>query len=466
MEVDLPCGGLEPRFTDGPAPVCRYHPLSNPGSGKDAWQFLTYLRRSDRSSSNGGLRMEPIVERCCGLDVHQGMVVACLLVGKADERPKKEVKTFRTVTAELLELREWLQAAGCTHVGMESTGVYWKPVYALLEDAFDLTVGNAQHIKNVPGRKTDMKDAEWIADLLRHGLIRKSFVPPKPIRDLRDVVRYRRSVVQSRATERNRLLKLLETANIKLSTFLSNVFGASGMAMLEALLDGRSTPEQMAELSKGRLRKKKADVALALDGRFEEHHAFLLRMQLERLKQADAQVDALDLRIEQMLAPYREQAKKLRGIHGISQVLASLLIAEMGVDMTVFKSDEHLASWAGVCPGNHESAGKRQRGTKRKGNVHLTTALVEAAQAAIKKKGSYLRDKFHRLKARRGYKRALIAIAHKILIAAYHILLEGTDYHDLGDAYLDRLSKHRTTTALVSRLERLGYNVHLEVKAA
>lgn len=410
--------------------------------------------------------MEPIIERCCGLDVHQGTVVACLLVGKAHERPKKEIRTFRTVTAELLELREWLREAGCTHVGMESTGVYWKPIYALLEDAFDLTVGNARHIKNVPGRKTDVKDAEWIAELLRHGLIRKSFVPPKPIRELREVIRFRRAVVQSRATERNRLLKLLETANIKLSTFLSNVFGASGMAMLEALLDGGSTPEQMAELSKGRLRKKMADVALALDGRLEEHHSFLLRMQLERLKQADAQVDALDVRIEQMLAPYREQAKKLRTIPGVSDVIASVLIAEMGIDMTKFESEEHLASWAGVCPGNHESAGKRQRGTKRKGNVHLTTALVEAAQAAIKKKGSYLRDKFHRLKARRGYKRALMAIAHKILIAAYHMLLEGTDYHDLGEAYLDGLSKSRTANVLVRRLERLGYTVHLEAKAA
>ena len=410
--------------------------------------------------------MEPIVERCCGLDVHQATVVACVLIGKADERPKKEIRTFRTVTAELLELREWLQELGCTHVGMESTGVYWKPIYALLEDAFDLTVGNAQHIKNVPGRKTDVKDAEWIADLIRHGLIRKSFVPPKPIRDLRDVVRYRRTVVQSRATERNRLLKLLETANIKLSTFLSNVFGASGKAMLEALLAGESTPEQMAELSKGRLRKKKADVALALDGRIEEQHRFLLRMQLERLKQADAQVDELDEHIEQMLAPYREQVTKLDGIHGICAVVAAQIVAEMGVDMTVFKSEEHLASWAGVCPGNHESAGKRRRGTKRKGNVHLTTALVEAAQAAIKKKGSYLRDKFHRLKARRGYKRALMAIAHKILIAAYHMLREDTGYRDLGDAYLDGICKRRTTTNLVRRLERLGYIVHLEAKAA
>lgn len=409
--------------------------------------------------------MEPIIERACGLDVHQDTVVACLLVGGANERPRKELRTFRTVTCELLELREWLQKARCTHVGMESTGVYWKPVYAILEDGFDVTVGNAQHIKNVPGRKTDVKDAEWLADLMRHGLIRKSFVPPKPIRDLRDVVRFRRKVVQSRATERNRLLKLLETANIKLASFLTNVFGASGMAMLEALLAGGSTPEQMAQLAKGRLRSKVADVALALDGRLEEHHRFLLRMQLERLKQADAQVDALDRRIDEMLTPYKEQVELLVRIPGVSRVTALSLIAEMGVDMATFQSEAHLASWAGVCPGNHESAGKRQRGTKRKGNVHLTTALVEAAQAAIKKKGSYLRDKFQRLKARRGYKRALVAIAHKILITAYHVLLGRTDYRDLGDGYLDRLSASRTKTALVRRLEKLGYTVHLEEKA-
>lgn len=410
--------------------------------------------------------MEPIIERCCGLDVHQGEIVACLLVGKADERPRKEVRKFRTVTKELLELREWLRQAGCTHVGMESTGVYWKPVYAILEDGMDVIVGNAQHIKNVPGRKTDVKDAEWIADLIRHGLIRKSFVPPKPIRELRDVVRYRRKVVQSRASERNRLLKLLETAGIKLSSFLSNVFGVSGMAMLEALLEGKSTPEQMAQLARGRLRKKVADVALALDGKLEDHQRFILRMQLERLKQADAHVDALDRRIDEMLTPYQTEAAKLVTIPGVSKVVTAQAIAEIGVDMSAFKSEAHLASWAGVCPGNHESAGKRQRGTKRTGNIHLTTALVEAAQAAVRKKGSYLHDKFHRLKARRGYKRALVAIAHKILIAIYHVLRGDTGYRDLGDAYLDQLGARRTTTALVRRLERLGFNVHLEEKVA
>lgn len=405
--------------------------------------------------------MEAIIEKVCGLDVHQTIVVACVLVGKADEKPRKELRTFRTVTRELLELRDWLQEQGCTHVGMESTGVYWKPVYAILEEQFELIVGNAQHMKNVPGRKTDVKDAEWIAQLIRHGLVRASFVPPKPIRDLRDVVRFRRKVVQSRATERNRLLKLLETANIKLSSFLSNVFGASGKAMLRALLQGELEPVQMAALAKGRLRSKLADIELALEGRLQEHHRFVLRMQLERLEQADAQVDQLDRYIDKLLEPYREEAALLTKIHGLNRVIVPELIAEMGVDMTAFQTQAHLSSWAGVCPGNHESAGKRKRGSKRKGNIHLTTALVEAAQAAVKKKGSYLRDKFHRLKARRGYKRALVAIAHKILIAAYQVLLRRTCYLDLGDTYLDRTSKRRVTTSLVRRLEKLGYTVHL-----
>lgn len=409
-----------------------------------------------------GGRVETIVERACGLDVHQASIVACLLTGAAGQRVTREVRTFRTVTRELLELQAWLKEAGCTHVAMESSGVYWKAVYALLEGEFEVIVGNAQHMKNVPGRKTDVKDAEWIADLVRHGLIRKSFVPPAPIRVLRDVVRYRRKVVQARATERNRLLKVLEGANIKLSTFLSNVFGVSGMAMLRSLVEGDSSPQEMAGLAKGRLRKKVADVELALEGRLEDHHKFLLKMQLERLEQADSQVEQLDARIDEMLAPYREDVALLTKIHGISRVVAAEVVAEMGTDMTAFQSAQHLASWAGVCPGNHESAGKRRRGTKRRGNIHLTTALVEAAQAAIKKKNSYLRDKFHRLKSRRGYKRALIAIAHKLLIAAYEVLRRRVAFRDLGDGYLDRISKERTTNALVSRLEKLGYKVQLE----
>jgi transposase len=410
--------------------------------------------------------MEPIVERCCGLDVHQATVVACLLIGEAHQKPRKEVRTFGTMTKDLTELRDWLQDNRCTHVGMESTGVYWKPVYALLEESFELIVGNAYHIKNVPGRKTDVKDSEWIAELVRHGLIAKSFVPPPPIRELRDLMRYRRKLVQSRSAERNRLLKLLETANIKLSSVATDVFGVSGMQMLKAVLEGKLTPEQMAQMAKGRLRSKLPELALALEGRVQEHHRFVLGLQLSRLEQVDADIDKLDQRIEDKLAPYRAEHDALTKIPGVDWVGAAALIAELGVDMSVFVSVKHLVSWAGVCPGNNQSAGKRNRGTVRKGNVHLATALVEAARSAAKKKGSYYKDKYHRLKARRGGKRAAVAIGRKILIAAYHILSKKVAYNERGDAYLDQLSEKRMRTNLIRRLERLGYEVSVTKKAA
>jgi len=410
--------------------------------------------------------MEAITERCCGLDVHQATVVACLLTGRADEKPRRQVRSFSTVTKGLLELSEWLHAEGCTHVAMESTGVYWKPIYSILEDDFDLTVGNARHIRNVPGRKTDVKDSEWIADLLRHGLIAKSFVPPRPIRMLRDLVRYRRKLVQSRTSERNRLLKLLETCGIKLSTFASNVFGVSGMAMLHALVQDDATPAEMAELARGRLRDKIPDLALALDGRLEDAHRFLLGKQLQRLEQVDADITELDARIAQQLAPHQALVERVKTVPGVDRVNAASIIAEIGIDMSVFRSQQAISSWAGVCPGNHESAGKRQRGTKRLGNVHVTTALVEAAQGAIRKKGSYYGDKFHRLKARRGYKRALMAIAHKILTAIYNMLRTASDFRELGAAYLDRAQPKRVAKSLVKRLESLGFDVQISERAA
>ena len=410
--------------------------------------------------------MEAIVERVCGLDVHQATVVACLLVGQAHEKPRREIRTFAAFTEDLMKLRDWLQSEGCTHVGMESTGVYWKPVYAILEDAFEIIVGNAHHIRNVPGRKTDVKDSEWIADLLRHGLIAKSFVPPKPIRELRDLLRYRRKLVESRTAERNRLLKLLETANIKLASVASDVFGVSGMLMLRAILKGEATPDQMAQLAKGRMRRKAPDLARALEGKVEEHHRFLLAFQLRRLEQVDADLVLLEQRIDDRLKPYVEPRARLTQIPGVDRVLAAVMIAELGIDMTVFHSANHLAAWAGVCPGNNESAGKRKSGRVRKGNVHLKTALIEAANAAAQKKGSYLKDKFFRLKARRGHKRSAMAIARKILISAYHMLATGASYKELGEAYLDGLSKDRVTLNLVRRLQRLGFDVQIQPKAA
>jgi transposase len=405
--------------------------------------------------------MEAIVERTCGLDVHQATVVACLLVGAADRKPRKEVRTFGTMTPDLVRLREWLRAEGCTHVGMESTGIYWMPVYTMLEGDFELVVGNATHIKQVPGRKTDVKDSEWIADLLRHGLIRRSFVPPKPLRELRDLLRYRRKLVESQTAERNRMLKLLETANIKLATVASDVFGVSGRRMLRALLEGTLTPGQMAELAKGSLRKKLTVLAAALDGRVEDHHRFLLSMQLERMEEVEATIKKLDERIDEKLVPYQEQHKRLTQIPGVDRIGAAVIIAELGVDMSVFATVRHAAAWAGVCPGNNESAGKRKGTPGRRGNTHLTTALVQAAICASRTKGTYLKEKYWKLKARRGPMRAALAVAHKILVAAYHMLATGADYQDLGPTHLDRLSITTTKNGLVKRLERLGYQVTL-----
>ena len=405
--------------------------------------------------------MEAIVERCCGLDVHQATVVACLLIGKPHEKPRKEVRTFPTVMRDLVALRDWLQANGCTHVGMESTGVYWMPVFAVLEGDFELIVGNARHIKNVPGRKTDVKDAEWIADLVRHGLIRKSFVPPKPLRQLRDLLRYRTKLVQSRSSERNRLLKLLETANIKLSSVVSDVFGVSGMAMLEALLEGSADAPSMARLARGRMRKKLPDLELALEGRIERHHRFLLRMQLERLKQAEQQISLLDAEIDAGLEPYAKEYRLLRTIPGIDRVAAAVIISEIGTDMSAFSSPHHLAAWVGVCPGSNESAGKRRRARTRKGNAHLRAHLVQAATSAARKRGTYYKNKYWRLKARCGPKRAQVAIAHKLIVACYHMLRNGAPFHDLGEAYLDATARRRTEKQLTRRLEALGYRVTL-----
>ena len=408
--------------------------------------------------------MQILVERGCGLDVHQATVVACLLLMGKDGRVQKQMRTFGTTTRELVSLREWLLGNGCTHLAMESTGVYWKPVYTILEAALEIVVANAQDVKKVPGRKTDVKDAEWLADLLCHGLLRSSLVPPKPIRELRDLTRYRRKLVQSQAAERNRLLKLLESANIKLASVASDVFGVSGRLMLRALIEGKASPQEMAELAKKQLRKKIPELELALEGRVEEHHRFLLKLQLDRLESVEKDLEVLEQRMQQKLEPYTAQLALLDEIPGVDWTLAAVIIAELGVDMSVFDNVSQLASWAGVCPGNNESAGKRKSSRIPKGNVYLKSALVEAANSAAKAKGTYLRDKFYRLKAQRGYKRAAVAIAHKILTAIYHMLSQQVSYNDLGDLYLDKLNKHHLTHNLIHRLERLGYTVTLTLQ--
>lgn len=408
--------------------------------------------------------MQTLIECGCGMDVHQATVVACLWMVRKDGKVQKQMRTFGTTTRELVGLREWLLSAGCAHVAMESTGVYWKPIYAILEGALEIVVANAQHIKKVPGRKTDVKDAEWIADLLCHGLLRSSFVPPKPIRELRDLMRYRRKLVETQAAERNRLLKVLETANIKLANVATDVFGMSGRLMLRALIKGKATPQEMAELAKGLLRKKIPELELALEGKLEEHHRFLLELQLQRLEAAEKDLAALEQRIRQKLEPYAAQLALLDEIPGVDWTLAAVIIAELGVDMSVFGSVSQLASWAGVCPGNNESAGKRKSSRIPSGNVYLKCGRVEAANAAARAKGTYLRDKFFRLKARRGYKRAVVAIAHKILVAIYHMLSQQVSYNDLGDLYLDKLNQNHLTRNLVHRLERLGYAVTLTLQ--
>lgn len=386
-------------------------------------------------------------------------------MGGADEKPRKKIRTFATVTRALSELREWLTSEGCTHVAMEATGIYWVPIFVALEGYFDITIANAHHIKAVPGRKTDVKDAEWIADLLRHGLLKKSFVPSKEIRELRDLTRYRRKLVEGQTAERNRLLKVLEGANIKLASVASDVFGVSGMLMLRELITGEATPEAMAELAKGRLRQKRHELTLALEGRLNEHHRFLLGLQLRRLEQIDADIALVEARIREKLLPFRAQVEILMTVPGISELVAASVIAEIGVDMSVFGTTARLAGWAGVCPGNHESAGKRKKVRVRKGNVYLKTILIEAAGAAGATHGTYFRDKLFRLQARRGRNRARMALAHKLLTVIFHVLTNSVPYRELGPGYLDALKPVRTAQNLVRRLERMGYNVHIE-KAA
>ena len=410
--------------------------------------------------------MEVLLERCAGLDVHQASVVCCVLIGAFGRKPQKLLRTFGTTTRELEALRAWLAGHGVTHVGMESTGVYWKPVYAVLEGHFQLIVGNAHHIKNVPGRKTDVKDAEWIAQLVRHGLITKSFVPPPAIRDLRELLRHRRALVETRTAARNRVLKLLEGANVKLSGVASDVFGVSGWAMLEALAAGTSAPAEMAGLARGRMRRKAAELEAALEGRVREHQRFLLGMQLRGLEAIERDLEALDARIEAQLEPFRAQHRLLMQIPGVDRLTAAVILAEIGTDMDAFATAQRLAAWAGLAPGNYESAGKPKGAGTRRGNVFLKSALFAAASAAVKTKGSYYRDKYNRLRARRGPVRAIMAIAHKLLLAAFHMLSTGEAFRDLGESYLDQVARKRSTTKLVQRLNSLGYDVMLVPKAA
>jgi transposase len=407
--------------------------------------------------------MELLIERCAGLDVHKASVTATVRVPDPAGGRLQQTRSFRATTAGLVLLGDWLASFGVTVVGMESTGVYWRPVYYLLEDDFQCWLLNAAHLRNVPGRKTDVADSVWICQLVEHGLVRPSFVPPKPIRELRDLTRYRKALIQERTREAQRLQKVLEDAGIKLGTVASDTLGVSGRAMLDALVSGTHDSAVLAELARGRLRAKLPALREALEGRFRAHHALLLGELLAHLDYLDEAVERLSTQVARVVAPFSPLLALLITIPGVSRRTAEVILAEIGIDMGQFPSAGHLASWAGICPGNNESAGKHRAGTTRKGSRWLRVALIEAANAAARGKGTYLASQYARLKGRRGHKKAIVAVAHSILVIAWHLLSTGQPYSDLGaDWFLQRHSSQAYRNRLVRQLERMGHKVTLE----
>jgi transposase len=406
--------------------------------------------------------MEVVYARCCGIDIHKQTAVACVIVPDADGQPRKTVRTFGTMTDDLLALADWLTSEGVSHVALEATGVYWKPLWNLLEASFALLLANPQHIKAVPGRKTDVKDAEWIADLLRHGLLRGSFVPDRPQRELRELTRYRTALVRERTREINRVQKTLEGANIKLGDVASNVLGVSGRAMLQSLAAGTTDTTTLADLARGKLRDKRAALERALSGRMGAHQRFLLAEQLCHIDTLDEAIERVSAEIAERVQPFQSQIERLDAVPGVGRRTAEALVAEMGADMSRFPTAAHLASWAGMCPGNHESAGKQQTGKTRSGNKWLKATLVEAAQAVARTRGTYLAAQYRRLAARRGKQKATVAVGHSLLIIAYHLLACDREYDDLGANYFDERDRRLVQRRLVRRLEDLGYRVSLE----
>ncbi len=405
--------------------------------------------------------MEVRYRCCCGLDVHKQTVVACLIRTAAGGQPTKEIRTFGTTTAELLTLAEWLRAAECTHVAMESTGVYWKPVHNILEGQFEVLVVNAAHIKAVPGRKTDVKDSEWIADLLRHGLVRASFIPDRAQREVRDLTRTRTTLIDERSRAVRRLQQVLEDANLKLAGVVTDLQGVSGRAILEALLAGQTDPATLAELAKGRLRRKRADLERALSGRLREHHRLLLATHLEQIDFLDESIERLSAEIAARLRPFEAELERLETIPGIGRRTAEIIAAEIGLDLSRFPTAGHLASWAGMCPGSYESAGKRKGGKTRKGSKWLRRALTEAARAAGRSRGTYLAAKYRRLLPRCGPTKAAVALGHTILTIVYALLTHQDSYQDLNPTYLEERLRTRARQRAVEQLECLGYDVTL-----
>lgn len=406
--------------------------------------------------------MKQLLERCAGMDVHKKSVTTCAIT--PDET---EIRTFGTMTRQLYEMIDWLEAKGVRHVVMESTGPYWKPIYNLLEERdFEIMLVNARHVKNVPQRKTDVKDAQWLAELLQHGMLKGSYVPSREQRELRELTRYRRSLIEEQTREANRIQKVLEGANIKLGDVASDVLGKSGRAMLRAMVEGEDDPEVLAKLARGRLKKKEAQLKEALYGSLGPHQRMMLKMQLDHIETLEQHIEALDREVARRLRPFEELIARLDEIDGVGRRTAEEILAEIGVDMSRFPTAKHLAAWAGMSPGNNESAGKRKSGRTPHGNCHLRRTLIQAGDCAARTRGTYLSAQYKRIAARRGAKRALVAVGHSILIIVYHIIRDGTRYYDLGANYLEQINEERTVKRAVKRLESLGYQVTLTKTAA
>ena len=403
--------------------------------------------------------MDVIYPRCTGLDVHKKTVVACVRIAR-DGPPLQEVRTFETTTTGLLTLADWLDSFGVEHVAMEATGVYWKPVWHVLEGHFELILANAAHVKNVPGRKTDVNDAMWIADLLAHGLIRSSFVPPAAVQELRVLTRTRKQFVRERSAHVLRIDKVLEDANLKLGIVLTDIMGKSGRAVLQAIVDGHDDPAYLADCV-GRVKASRADILEALRGRVTVHHRFMLKLHLDHIDALNKAITRLEKEVGLGLDTFRKAAELLSTMPGLSEIAATVVVAEIGIDMSRFATPAHLLSWACLCPRNDESAGKRRSTRLRRGGKWLKTTHVQAAWAAVKVKGGYLQAQFHRLRARRGAKKAIIGVAASMLTAAWHMLRDGTEWHDLGAAHFDRADAQKTANRLIRRLQQIGYNVQV-----
>ena len=412
--------------------------------------------------------MEVVHERCAGLDVHKKTVAACRIIPHQTEGWHREIRTFKTMTADLLDLADWLASAGITHIAIESTGVYWKPIFNILESQFQVLLTNAQHVKYVPGHKTDVKDAQWLAELLQHGLLKASFIPSAPQRALRDLVRYRTQLIQERSREINRLQKVLEDSNLKIGSVVSDVLGASARDMLTAIIGGQQDPRLLAQFARGRMRSKIAELQEALSGRVHDHHRLLLRIHFERIDELASKIETLSHEIEKLTPDFdtNDEIERLDEIPGVGHQVAEGILAELGTDMTRFPSANHAVSWAGLAPGKNESAGRNRSSRTTKGNKYLKSLLVQAAHTVARSKDNYLGALFRRIASRRGKKRAAVAVARSILVIVYHLLKRGSRYFELGADYFDRLNQQRITQRLVKRLEQLGHQVILQPASA